>query len=91
MKIAAGEIITVNGSDAKITKIRRMPQMIKRGGRFTPTMRVYYRQGKKQGHCDCEVPADVEVIFGTNAGVEPRRDSDVGYGPLLGQSGGSDE
>lgn len=64
MKIAKDEVITVGGQDATITKVSRMPQMIHREGKFYQTMRVYYKQGKKQGHCDCEVPQDMEVVFG---------------------------
>jgi len=73
MKIAVGEVITVGGTDAIITKVSRMPQMIRRGIKFSPTMRVYYNQGKKKGHCDCEVPKDIEVVFGPNAAHDGRQ------------------
>jgi hypothetical protein len=63
MKIAKGETIETPSGEGIITKVSRMPQMIKRGNKFFPTMRIYYKQGKKQGHYDCEVSQDIEVIF----------------------------
>lgn len=64
--VAKGEETIINDNVAIVTKVSRMPTMIKRGSQYFPTMRIYYKQGKKRGHCDCEVPQerDIEVQFG---------------------------
>lgn len=70
MKVAKGEIVTVGGQDATVTKVSALPRGIIDGKskpgsiRVTPMYRIYWKIGSKQGHADAVIGDGVEVVCG---------------------------
>ena len=70
MKVAKGEIVTVNGRDATVTKVSSLPRGIIDGKsrpghvKVTPMYRIYWAIGKHNGHTDAVIGDGVDVVCG---------------------------
>lgn len=70
MKVAKGEIVTVNGEDAMVTKVSALPRGIIDGKsrpghvKVTPMYRIYWLIGKRKGYTDAVLGDGIEVFCG---------------------------
>jgi len=70
MKVAKGEVVTVNGEEAIVTKVLGLPRGIIDGNskpghvKVTPMYRIYWRIGKRKGHTDAVIGNGVEIVCG---------------------------
>jgi hypothetical protein len=70
MKVAKGEIVTINGEEATVTKVSALPRGIIDGEskpgqvKVTPMYRIYWSIGKRKGHTDAVLTDGIEVACG---------------------------